>query len=53
MRRYVACLIKARDASKSKGWSMGIAVGSLFFCIYSAYAGGMCASLTLIPSFST
>jgi ATP-binding cassette, subfamily B (MDR/TAP), member 1 len=40
-KKYVNCLVKARDASKSKGWSMGIAVGSLFFCIYAAYAGGM------------
>jgi ABC-type multidrug transport system fused ATPase/permease subunit len=44
-KKYVACLVKARDASKTKGWSMGIAVGSLFFCIYAAYAGGMCAIL--------
>ena len=40
-KKYVACLVRARDASKTKGWSMGIAVGSLFFCIYAAYAGGM------------
>jgi ATP-binding cassette subfamily B (MDR/TAP) protein 1 len=41
-KKYGACLAKAKEASKTKGWSMGIAVGSLFFCIYSAYAGGMC-----------
>jgi ABC-type multidrug transport system fused ATPase/permease subunit len=40
-KKYLACLVKAKEASKTKGWSMGIAVGSLFFCIYAAYAAGM------------
>jgi len=50
-KKYLACLVKAKEASKSKGWSMGIAVGSLFFCIYSAYAAGMYEIYSNAPLF--